>query len=130
MNTEKWFKEKFQEFRDDADFYTEELILDLTEQIVAIMRNEGINRTELAKRLNVSKAFITKILNGNPNLTLRTMASLAKSLGCNINIDICPEGFEVLKMYRNSRKIFNPAQFTKEVEIKPQTKDGFYESAA
>lgn len=91
MNTEKWFKDKLETFREDAEFYAEELILDLTEQIVAAMKELGVNRTELAARMGVSKAFVTKLLRGNTNVTLKTMASLARSLGCNINIEVCPK---------------------------------------
>jgi len=54
MNAEKWFKDKLEAFREDAEFYAEELILDLTEQIVAAMKELGVNRTELAARMGVS----------------------------------------------------------------------------
>lgn len=91
MNAEKWFKDKLETFREDAEFYAEELILDLTEQIVAAMKELGVNRTELAARMGVSKAFVTKLLRGNTNVTLKTMASLARSLGCNVNIEVCPK---------------------------------------
>jgi len=59
-----------------------------TEQVVASMEAQGISRAELAKRLGVSKAFITKLLNGNPNLTIKTMVSLAKTLDCDLSIDL------------------------------------------
>jgi DNA-binding Xre family transcriptional regulator len=95
MNTEKWFKDKLEAFREDAEFYAEELILDLTEQVVVAMKELGVNRTELAARMGVSKAFITKLLRGNTNITLRTMASLARSLGCNVNINVCPKDVEL-----------------------------------
>jgi len=84
----KWFKEKLDQFKDDVEFLTEKTILDFTEQVVASMEAQGISRAELAKRLGVSKAFITKLLNGNPNLTIKTMVSLAKTLGCDLNIGL------------------------------------------
>jgi DNA-binding Xre family transcriptional regulator len=95
MNTEKWFKDKLEAFREDAGFYAEELILNLTEQVVVAMKERGVNRTELAARMGVSKAFITKLLRGNTNITLRTMASLARSLGCKVNINVCPKDVEL-----------------------------------
>jgi transcriptional regulator with XRE-family HTH domain len=116
--TEKWFKEKLEEFKDDADFYAEQLILDLTERIVAVMKEMHLNRSDLAKRLGVSKAFVTKLLNGNPNMTLKTMASLAKSLGCLINIDLCPEGTEMRKVYKSSKRVFEDNDFTDNVPVK------------
>jgi transcriptional regulator with XRE-family HTH domain len=93
MNTEKWFEDKLETF--ERELYAEELILDLTEQIVAAMKELGVNRTELAARMGVSKAFVTKLLRGNTNITLKTMASLARSLGCNVNIKVCPKDVEL-----------------------------------
>jgi transcriptional regulator with XRE-family HTH domain len=129
-HNERWFEAKLQEFREDVDFSVEELVLDLTERIVAVMKDSGINRTELAKRLGVSKAFITKLLNGNPNLTIRTMVSIAKSLGCEVSIDICPEGLEVRRVFSPRKKMYRPSEFDKDVTCKPSGADGRYASAA
>ena len=82
MNT-SWFEGKLAQFKDDVEFLTEEKILDLNEQIVAKMHERGINRAEFAKRLGV-----TKLLNGNPNLTIKSMVSISKALDCKIDIDI------------------------------------------
>jgi transcriptional regulator with XRE-family HTH domain len=130
MNTERWFDEKLQEFRKDVDFSTEELILDLTERITAAMNTLGINRAELAKRLGVSKAFVTKLLNGNPNMTVRTMVSIAKSLGCDVTIDICPEDLELTRVYRPRAKAFDRSGFSEDVTCKPVVVDNTYASAA
>jgi transcriptional regulator with XRE-family HTH domain len=130
MNTERWFEEKLQAFRNDVDFSTEELILDLTERIVFVMKTIGINRAELARRLGVSKAFVTKLLNGNPNLTVRTMVSIAKSLGCNVTIDICPEDLETTRVYRPRTTAFGRDEFSEDVAYKPAVVDNNYASAA
>ncbi len=133
MNTEKWFKDKLEAFREDAEFYAEELILDLTEQVVVAMKELGVNRTELAARMGVSKAFITKLLRGNTNITLRTMASLAKSLGCNVNIDVCPKDVELVKLYKTSpkRKDLNPGRFTEVYKtVKQEPDDEFFTAVA
>ena len=119
MNTEKWFKEKLDEFKDDVEFYTEEIILDFTEKIVTVMEEMGINRAELARKLGVSKAFITKLLNGNPNLTIKTMVSLAKTLDRDLNIDLGPEGFEVKRFYVAPTKVFDVSEFTEDVTVPP-----------
>jgi len=115
MKTGKWFQEKLEKFKDDIEFLTEKVILDFTEQVIAYMKQNGINRAELAKRLGVSKAFITKLLNGNPNLTIKTMVSLAKTLDCDINIEFAPEGFEVRRFYISPAKAFNASEFTEDV---------------
>jgi len=88
MNSEEWFKEKLERFKDDVDFLTEKAILDFTEQVVSRMEENGITRAELARRLNVSKVFITKLLNGNPNLTIKTMVSLARILDRDLKVEL------------------------------------------
>lgn len=126
MNAEKWFKDKLEAFREDAEFYAEELILGLTEQIVAAMKELGVNRTELAARMGVSKAFVTKLLRGNTNVTLKTMASLARSLGCNVNIEVCPKDVELaIKLYKTSpkRKDLSPGRFTEVYKTSKQEPD-------
>lgn len=125
MNAENWFKDKLEDFRDDADFYAEQLILDLTEQVVSIMKELGMNRTELADRLGVSKAFVTKLLRGNTNITLKTMTFLARSLGCDVSIDICPKDVQMVKVYKTSpkQKNIDPGQFTTVVKTVQQEPD-------
>jgi len=118
MNTEKWFGDKIDRFRDDVEFQTEEAMLELNERIVQIMEEKGINRVKLANLLGVSKAFITKLLNGNPNLTIKSMVSIAHALGCELDIDICPKGFEVRKLYMSpSPKKMDMREFTEDVFV-------------
>jgi DNA-binding Xre family transcriptional regulator len=90
MKAEKWFRERLDEFQDDLEFRTEEAILAFTEKVVAVMRERGMNRVALAQQLGVSKAFVTKLLNGNPNLTIKTMVAIADALECNLSVDIMP----------------------------------------
>ena len=91
MSNENWFTSKFQEFKGDADFLTEQAILEFTEKVVVAMERAGMSRADLARQLGVSKAFISKLLNGNPNLTVKTMVALAKALGCSLELSLCPQ---------------------------------------
>jgi transcriptional regulator with XRE-family HTH domain len=64
----------------------EELILDATETICMVMSENNISRSELAKRLGKSRAFVTQILSGGRNLTLRTLSDVADALDCRTRI--------------------------------------------
>lgn len=99
MKPEKWFKGLIDSYKDDVEFQIEEFILEFTEKIAAKMEASNINRTELAGRLGVSKAFITKLLNGNPNLTIKTMMSIASALNCDLNLDLYPKGYRIKNFY-------------------------------
>ncbi|MBI4537597.1 MAG: helix-turn-helix transcriptional regulator [candidate division NC10 bacterium] len=69
----------------------EELILDVTERLSEALSCEGITKAELAKRLGKTKGFVSQILSGGRNLTLRTIADVADSLGCEIRIQLGKE---------------------------------------
>ena len=62
-------------------FRQEQLILDVTERISAIMEEQKITKAELASRLGTSRSFITQLLDGSANMTLRTIADVMSALG-------------------------------------------------
>jgi len=126
MKLEKWYKEKLREFRDDVDFLTETAIIDFTEKIVNKMQKMGMSRADLAGKLGVSKPFITKVLNGNPNLTIRSMVAIARALDCDLNLEMCPKGFEI-RTFAVAKKI-DTGKFTE--SFNPVVGEGEYASAA
>src|SRR5215470_910436 len=55
----------------------ETLIFEATEMIAELLESEDVSRKELADRLDRSKGFVTQILSGDRNMTLRTLADFA-----------------------------------------------------
>jgi transcriptional regulator with XRE-family HTH domain len=68
----------------------ERLILDATELIYELMERESINQKELARRLGKSKGFVSQVLNGSRNMTLRTFADLLGVLGYRAELNARP----------------------------------------
>ena len=66
----------------------EELILEVTEAVSVVMEKEGISKAQLAKRMGRTKGFITQLLSGGRNLTLRTLAGLADALEARVTITV------------------------------------------
>lgn len=62
-------------------FAQEDLILEVTETLCELLENEKISRKELADLLGKSKGFVSQLLNGGRNLTLRTVADILHVLG-------------------------------------------------
>ena len=62
----------------------ESLILEATELLSNLMATEGVTKAELARRLGRSKAYVTQVLRGSANLTLRTLADLGLAVGYRI----------------------------------------------
>ena len=56
-------------------------------QILRRMKELGVNQTELARRMEVSRPYITKVLRQDVNFSFRTAAKLAAAL----KMDFFPE---------------------------------------
>lgn len=59
-----------------------------TAEIERMMKAAKLTRTQLAKRVGVPKSRVTKVLDGESNMTLRTMARFA--LACGYRLDFVP----------------------------------------
>ena len=75
-----WLDAAISNYDSDPDFVAEGLAMKVIEDALKLMDKEGINRTELARRLGKSRAYVTRLFNAPPNLTLRSIAALAIAL--------------------------------------------------
>jgi transcriptional regulator with XRE-family HTH domain len=89
-NGQTWASRELSQYRNDPEFELEALLLDINEQILERIDAIGWRRTDLARSLGVSKAFVTKILGGNANLTLATLVKLTNVLGLKVRLDLVP----------------------------------------
>ena len=62
-------------------YHEEGLFLDVATRVIDAMENRGISRSDLARRLGVNPAYITKILHGHANLSLESLAKVAFAMG-------------------------------------------------
>jgi len=68
----------------------ESLVLEVTEEICRALESEEVTRKELAQRLGRSKGFVSQLLSGERNMTLRTVADLATALGYRFRVEAVP----------------------------------------
>jgi len=62
--------------------------LSILSQVFSIMKKEEITNAELAKRMNVSRAYITKLFKGNCNFTIKTVTAICRALDSDVDIRI------------------------------------------
>lgn len=86
MTTETWLQSKVHDVAGRVGYELERLVVGINEQIVSEMEKEGISRAELAARMDVDKAQVTRMLNGPTNITLKTLVSAASALGCRVSV--------------------------------------------
>lgn len=70
----------FKEAEKDSKYYAEGLKIEIAELIYNAMEKKGINQTRLAELLDVNRAYMSRILKGNVNLTIETLAKIGKGL--------------------------------------------------
>lgn len=71
--------------------YEEELLYgEATDTISGLLESLSISKNEVASRLGVSPGRVSQIFSGRENLTLRTLASLAWSLGMKVSFQVEP----------------------------------------
>lgn len=59
----------------------ERVLLEVSELACELLEEEGLSRVDLADRLGKGRSFVTQILQGTRNLTLRTMSDIFTALG-------------------------------------------------
>jgi transcriptional regulator with XRE-family HTH domain len=62
-------------------FQQERAIYEVTELIESVMAQEKVSRSKLAERLGQSRSWVTQLLDGQKNKTIRTVADVFAVLG-------------------------------------------------
>lgn len=88
MTLESRVRQRLREKKRNPSYQAEKLSLAVTEEIAKAMAAKKVNKAELARRLGVSKARVTRLLNGSPNLTLKTLAYIGVALESEFEIDL------------------------------------------
>ena len=71
-------------------YQQERLILEVTELICELMEGAGVKKSELAERLGRSKGYITQLLDGRANMTLRTISDVLWALDSSLHVSSGP----------------------------------------
>ena len=72
---------KYNELVGKPEYWTTIMQLDLFSHVEKYMKEDGVSRTELAKRLGVTKGYISQVLNGDYDHRLSKFVELAMAVG-------------------------------------------------
>lgn len=72
------------------------LVRNVQDAIIERLAKNDFSRRDLADKLGVSEGRVSQMLSGRPNLTLATMAAVARALGTRFNFDLMPLSIDEL----------------------------------
>jgi transcriptional regulator with XRE-family HTH domain len=73
----------------------EDFIMEVTESFCKVLNEENISRSRLAKLMGKTKGFISQVLKGGRNLTLRSLVDLSFALGYTVSISLVKKEHKV-----------------------------------
>lgn len=85
------FAELFREVKQSEAYHIDGAKVELSEQIYLAMEQQGVSNAELARRLGKSRAYITKVLQGNVNFTIESLVKIARALDHKFDFQFVPE---------------------------------------
>lgn len=67
----------------------------ITNRLIELMNEQGVSRSELAKRMNIQPSRVTAMLSGTSNLTIATLVRAGMALGAELHQTFVPAGGQV-----------------------------------
>ncbi|CAN5895766.1 hypothetical protein BH23PLA1_BH23PLA1_24570 [soil metagenome] len=68
------------------EFQRERLVTEVQELICEVMDTQGVSQAELARRLGKSPPYVSKLLRGGSNMTLRTISDIFHALSRTLRV--------------------------------------------
>lgn len=87
-------------------FWVEKIKLEFTKALGFQMKRRNIKKVDLAKQLDLSAAYISKVMRGDENFTIETMVKLARASGGKLHLHISDEDSNVNWIECNGRNSF------------------------
>lgn len=78
---ERYIAHEIEAYSSNPQFKAEGLALAVAEEIILLLQERGINQTQLAGAMSVSRSHVSQLLTAPPNMTLLTLARLGIALG-------------------------------------------------
>lgn len=107
-------------------YYQEQLILEVTELIAKLMQKYKVSKSELAKRLGKGRSYVTQLLDGTSNMTLRTISDVFVVLDSMLVVKAGPLSLEIGQAYDESDYEFEDTSQVVQSGIAPEALPDIY----
>ena len=85
------YRERVRSIENTPEFLLEMVKLAFAEELCRLLEEQGVSRTQLAERLGTSRAYVTRILRTDYNLTAETMVKVALALDARVELALVPK---------------------------------------
>jgi len=85
------YRERVRSIENTPEFLLEKVKLTFAEELCRLLEERGVSRTQLAERLGTSRAYVTRILRTDYNLTAETMVKVARALDARVELALVPK---------------------------------------
>lgn len=116
--TKKTIAERLQEARKLPAYWIEKLTLDVTSKLWAAMKQRELTQAALAQKVGKQAPYVNRVLNGNHNVTLSTLVSLAHALDMEVKIDLVEKDQFSQILVADSVNASSPVGFANPVQPK------------
>ena len=87
---ETQFEKRLASKRRDNDFLYAQLIGTISDQLNEALQKGNFSRAQLAKKLGVSRAYISRVMNEHPNLTIKSLIVVSNGLNRRVLLKLTP----------------------------------------
>lgn len=84
----KNFKDLLKKAQDGNEYWESRLRHSFAQQIITALSNAQMKRSEFARSAKISEAYLSRVLAGNENLSIKTIVKLARTLGLEVELNV------------------------------------------
>ncbi len=88
--TDRRYQELIEKLEKNPEYWVESMRFDFVEEVERMMEERGVNRAELARRLDASPAYVTQMFKALFNPTLLTLAKIALAFDARVDLMLVP----------------------------------------
>lgn len=82
------FADRLKNARELPSYWVEKAVLEFTSKLWSSMKQKGLTQAQLASKVDKQAPYVNRVLNGNHNVTLKTMVTLAHAVELELKIDL------------------------------------------
>lgn len=82
------FERMLNEAKKHDEYWVAKAVREYTDDLYELMEKHQVSKAELARRIDSKPSYITKVLRGDTNFTLKSMVKLARALDVDLSISV------------------------------------------